>query len=333
MPDSRDEIQRLQRIIEAYEKLTSLSRSELLEAENIIQAQERVQELSREEIRELHRTIRDLSSSEADLQQRIKLALAEDPSNEQEILLELERLRRNSTADFYVDLFHVLVHYDFTPEEAVQHWEEILRHNEMMRDRLGRAVSFRVALLDYFISQNRILKNPKIIEISIFDEVLRSSYEDELTGLFNRRYLEKSLPREVKRALRHKNPLSVLILDIDDFKKYNDVYGHAAGDDVMRTVARILQLNFRTEDIPCRYGGEEFVVILPETTAEQALHVSSRFIERVRETRFDFGAVTVSGGIAQMPMHGDSGGLLMLQADRALYRAKAEGKNAVLIAN
>ncbi|MBX7056737.1 MAG: GGDEF domain-containing protein [Leptospirales bacterium] len=332
MAESESEIQRLKRIIEAYEKLTSLSRTELLEADSIIEAQERVQALTREEIRALHHTIHELGVSEANLQEKIKEALSEDSSNEQQILEELERLRGHSGSDFYVDLFRVLVHYDFSAEEAAQHWAAILEHNREMALRLGRPVSFRAALLDYFISQNRILKNPKIIEISLFDEVLRSSHEDELTGLFNRRYLEKALPREVKRAQRHQSPLSVLILDIDDFKKYNDVYGHAAGDEVMRSVARILHENFRSEDIACRYGGEEFVVILPETDCKQALAVAGRFVECVRDTRFEFGAVTVSGGIAQLPLHGDSGGLLMLQADRALYRAKSEGKNSVLVA-
>lgn len=332
MLEPEKEIERLRRIIEAYEKLTSFSRNELLEANQAIRAHETVNELSRHEIAALHERIRQLQDGEESLQERIKLALAEDGPNETAIVETLEHLRRNSNENFYVDLFHVLVHYDFTPEEAYNHWRNILDHAEMMSEALGRRVGFRVALLDYFVHQNRILKNPKIIEISLFDEVLRHSFEDELTGLYNRRYLERALHRESNRALRHHHTLSLLILDIDDFKKYNDVYGHAAGDEAMRIVADLMKKAFRQEDVACRYGGEEFVVILPETNAEQTLNVCRRFIDLLRTVRFQAGAITVSGGVAEMPRHADTAATLMLEADRALYRAKQGGKNSIQIA-
>ncbi|MCR9144612.1 MAG: GGDEF domain-containing protein [bacterium] len=330
--DPQAEIHRLQQIIDAYEKLTMYSRDELLEADRTIQAHERVQHLSREEIHQLHQTIDELKAAEATLSERIKQALAEDSGNEQLVLAELEELRRTSGENFYTDLFRVLVHYDFTSEEAQEHWQRILVHCESLGQKLGRAVSFRVAMLDYFVGLNRILKSPKMIEIALFDEVVRSSLQDELTGLFNRRYFDRSLTREVNRARRHEKAVALLIFDIDDFKQYNDRFGHAAGDQVLRQVGKLLRESLRGEDIPCRFGGEEFVAILPETTSGQARPLIERLLERVAGAKLEQGAITISGGVAHFPEHGSEPGEIFLQADRALYAAKARGKNRICLA-
>lgn len=326
------EIRRLQQIIDAYEKLTLYSRDELLEADRTIQAHERVQHLSREEIYQLHQTIDQLKAAEATLSDRIKQALAEDSGNEQLVLEELEELRKNSGENFYTDLFRVLVHYDFSSEEAQEHWQRILGHCEQLGQKMGRPVSFRVAMLDYFVGLNRILKSPKMIEISLFDEVVRSSLQDELTGLFNRRYFDRSLAREINRARRHDACVALLVFDIDDFKQYNDRFGHAAGDEVLRQVGLLLRETLRSEDIPCRFGGEEFVAILPETTAGQARPLIERVIRRVAEARLQHGSITISGGVAHFPEHGKEPGEVFLQADRALYAAKAHGKNRICLA-
>ncbi|MEQ9363642.1 MAG: GGDEF domain-containing protein [Leptospirales bacterium] len=326
------EIRRLQQIVDAYEKLTMYSRDELLAADRTIQAHERVQHLSRDEIYRLHQTIDQLKAVEATLSERIKHALAEDSGNEELVLVELEELRRTSGENFYTDLFRVLVHYDFTSEEAQQHWQRILSHNDKLSQKLGRPVSFRVAMLDYFVGLNRILKSPKMIEIALFDEVVRSSLMDELTGLFNRRYFDRSLAREINRARRHDKPVALLVFDIDDFKKYNDRFGHAAGDNVLQQVGLLLRESLRSEDIPCRFGGEEFVAILPETTSHQASPLIERLIKRVAEAKLDHGKITVSGGVAHFPEQGREPGELFLQADRALYAAKAHGKNRICLA-
>lgn len=326
------EIHRLQQIIDAYEKLTLYSRDELLTADRTIQAHERVQHLSREEIYQLHQTIDQLKAAEATVSERIKQALSEDSDNEQLVLAELEELRRTSGETFYTDLFRVLVHYDFTSEEAQEHWQRILAHCDHMGQKLGRPVSFRVAMLDYFVGLNRILKSPKMIEIALFDEVVRSSLQDELTGLFNRRYFDRSLAREINRARRHEKTVALLIFDIDDFKQYNDRFGHAAGDQVLQQVGLILRESLRSEDIPCRFGGEEFVAILPETTSELARPLIERVVKRVAEAQLEHGRITISGGVADFPAHGDAPGEIFLQADRALYAAKARGKNCICLA-
>lgn len=187
-------------------------------------------------------------------------------------------------------------------------------------------------MLDYFIDRNRILRSPKVIEISLFDEVMRSSLTDELTGLYNRRYFDRSLAREVNRAKRHQHEFALVLFDVDDFKQYNDRHGHAAGDEILSYVGKILSESMRDEDTACRYGGEEFIAILPMTGAEKASLVAGRIVERMAEHMFSHGNVTISAGIAAYPTDAVDPGELFLRADRALYAAKAAGKNQVVTA-
>jgi|GEM_PF-3208421 len=160
---------------------------------------------------------------------------------------------------------------------------------------------------------------------------------DPLTGLFNRRYMEESLEREVQRALRHHHPLGLAMFDLDHFKRLNDTYGHAAGDEVLREMGGILKRRCRAEDVACRYGGEEFLLIMPESTIE----VIRRRVEQVREdvkslTKVQMGilidGITVSVGISLFPTHGKNGETLLRFADAALYRAKREGRDRIITA-
>ncbi|MGH8719547.1 MAG: diguanylate cyclase [Burkholderiales bacterium] len=169
-------------------------------------------------------------------------------------------------------------------------------------------------------------------------ETLRhESNHDPLTGLYNRRYLESALRYELSRAKRKKaGALTVLMLDIDHFKQYNDKLGHAAGDAALQAVARRLKSKLRDYDVPCRYGGEEFVVILPDTVAEDAVTWAEKFRELV--AHFDLkhegrllDRITVSIGVANYPEHGDEAKALLKAADQALYAAKANGRNQVIV--
>ena len=327
-----NEIRYLRKVISAYENLTAYNHQELMQADAMMNAQEKVQDYSRNEIARLRHRIKDLELREAGLQQRIKSALEEESISETMIMERLDMLRGESDNSFYVDLFRVLMHCDFDEDEAIHHWQGVLSNKDNMSKKLGRDVSFRVALMDYFISRNKFLKNPMMIEISVFDEVLQSSLQDELTRLYNRRYFDLTLSREINRGRRHQHPVTLLILDIDDFKKYNDSHGHSAGDEIMREVGNLMRSTFRSEDVPCRFGGEEFVVILPETASEQAFQVAQRFFDALEHVQLETGSVTMSGGIAHFPNHADNPGNLLIQADRALYKAKENGKNQIVIA-
>ena len=167
-------------------------------------------------------------------------------------------------------------------------------------------------------------------------EALRNqSIRDPLTGLFNRRYLEETLDREVRRATRSEQPLGLLMLDLDHFKKFNDTHGHEAGDSVLRETATFLAASVRAEDIVCRFGGEEFLIILP-TADRAAAHgraekicANLRLLEVVHQGQH-VGTVTVSVGVAALPEHGVTPQRLLEAADAALYRAKREGRDRVM---
>lgn len=163
------------------------------------------------------------------------------------------------------------------------------------------------------------------------------SIRDPLTGLFNRRYLEETMQRELSRSKRKKEPLSILVLDIDHFKKYNDTMGHDAGDALLVHFTALLQQNTRKEDIVCRYGGEEFVVVLPSTAQETAWHLAEKFRLLVKEMQVTFNktkidGITVSIGVATFPEHGGTSADLISKADTALYFAKNNGRDQVAIA-
>ena len=169
-------------------------------------------------------------------------------------------------------------------------------------------------------------------------ETLRNqSIRDPLTGLFNRRYMEETLERELRRAERNQRPLSVVMLDLDRFKGFNDTFGHDAGDVVLAEFGRLARASVRGADVVCRYGGEEFVLILPDATAEDSL----RRVEQLRlstaqlyvkHREQSIGAPSFSGGIAAFPVNGDKVEDLLRAADTALYRAKAMGRSRILIA-
>lgn len=163
------------------------------------------------------------------------------------------------------------------------------------------------------------------------------SIRDSLTNLFNRRFMEIALDRELRRAVRHQKPLAVLMLDIDHFKQLNDTYGHEAGDVVLREVAGIMRQAVRSEDTVCRYGGEEFVAILPELGTDDALSRAESIRHMVSELRLyhrgeALREVTISIGVAVYPHNSDSADQLLSLADRALYEAKHLGRNRVILA-
>jgi diguanylate cyclase (GGDEF)-like protein len=161
---------------------------------------------------------------------------------------------------------------------------------------------------------------------------------DALTGLYNRGYLEESLDREESRARRSNQSLGVMMIDIDHFKRCNDMFGHAAGDTVLRAVAQHMLSLARGEDILCRYGGEEFALVMAHASPGTMLERAEKICLGVQNLEIEcdgrrVGPVTLSVGIAMFPDHGKSGQAVLQAADAALYRAKAAGRNCVVMAN
>ena len=250
---------------------------------------------------------------------------------------EVDRIAQKAGPAAYPSLIFLLSHLEFGADEAERHWRKILKHHAELNKELGRAIDLRVALLDYFVSRNRKLKNPKILELKIYRRAQQEALSDELTGLANFRHFEKALDRELKRANRYGEPLSLLILDVDDFKHYNDRNGHLAGNQVLQTLSKLLLKDVREIDVVARYGGEEFAVILPSTSKQGALLTSERIRRSIEKHTFlhgkhqPQGAVTVSGGLATFPVDGKTPKDLTARADTALYRAKSDGKNNVKV--
>ena len=163
------------------------------------------------------------------------------------------------------------------------------------------------------------------------------SIRDPLTGLFNRRYMEETLDLEISRAGRKEHAIGVVMLDIDHFKTFNDRFGHAAGDELLQSLGQLLRSNLRAGDVACRYGGEEFVLILPEASEEAASRRAEELRARVHEMEVRhldtvLGPVSLSLGVGLYPDHGTTRDALLAAADGALYKAKAGGRDRVVIA-
>ncbi len=168
-----------------------------------------------------------------------------------------------------------------------------------------------------------------------FDRIRHMAYVDGLTGIFNRRYFEMRITEEMERARRYENALALIMVDIDHFKRLNDEFGHLLGDEVLRQVSTLFDQNLRKSDIVSRYGGEEFVVLMPQTTVEHAASAAEKLRKTVEAHSFPGVArpVTISMGVASFPVDGDSRDALVAAADRALYIAKQAGRNRVIVAS
>ena len=176
-----------------------------------------------------------------------------------------------------------------------------------------------------------------LANLKLRETLHQQSIRDPLTGLFNRRYLEESLNREIHRALRTERSLAVVMIDVDRFKQFNDTFGHDAGDAVLRELGTYLQTNVRTSDIACRYGGEELTLIFPDADLEDAARRAEALRQGIKELKIThrgqaLDQITISMGVAACPDCGSDGEDLIKAADAALYRAKKEGRDRTVVA-
>jgi diguanylate cyclase (GGDEF)-like protein len=249
---------------------------------------------------------------------------------------------------YYSARLKQLARLDVEEADAEHLWRAMTRHRRELVRLLGRDVGQQVALLDYVINIRPRLEQPQIIEKTALEAIEQLAVEDALTGLFNRRHFESELTRESERCRRYGGWLSLLVLDLDHFKAINDERGHRAGDRVLQAVGSVVLHHVRTPDIPCRCGGDEFAVILPDTPESDALAVAER-IRSAIESSLGNGSgfatgpspdgdatrglmVTASAGVASLNAGASSPERLFMDADGALYRAKREGGNRVVVA-
>jgi diguanylate cyclase (GGDEF)-like protein/PAS domain S-box-containing protein len=212
-----------------------------------------------------------------------------------------------------------------------------LLHVQVRRRAAGKARSARLANRERLVETLGKQLALALGNIRLRATLREQSARDSLTGLFNRRYMEESLDREVRRAAREGYGLGVLLADLDNFKQLNDAFGHAAGDAVLRRIGRFLAGAVRSEDIACRFGGEEFVLILPKASLKDAYHRAEALREGIKaqprgEPSEIYPGATMSIGVAAYPEHGTSAAELILAADSAMYLAKAQGRDRVVVA-
>jgi diguanylate cyclase (GGDEF)-like protein len=174
----------------------------------------------------------------------------------------------------------------------------------------------------------------EVKKVNLYEKVQELAITDGLTGIYVRRHFLERLNEEMPRARRHKLKLSMLMIDLDHFKQCNDTYGHLVGDIVLKEIAKIMKEHIRQVDLLGRYGGEEFVIALPDTDKNSAAHVSDRIRQSVEKHKFraydETITMTISIGVATYPEDGDDVAVLIDRADQALYKAKAEGRNRVV---
>lgn len=227
--------------------------------------------------------------------------------------------------------------------------EEHIRYEDLpLRTKDGRLIDVEFISNVYQVGKENVIQC-NIRDISARkqaqDALLRSqallleqSVRDHLTGLFNRRYMEATLERELLRAERKQLSLGVIMLDVDDLKRINDTWGHAAGDASLRLLGGLLLHHVRGEDIACRYGGDEFILILPDASALVTLERAEQIVKLARWSYLqldgqNLAAVTLSVGVALFPQHGQTSEEILKAADAALYEAKHAGRNRVAAAN
>jgi GGDEF domain-containing protein len=178
---------------------------------------------------------------------------------------ELSKLALTHGDVVHAELIFLLTRLRLDPADARRHWPAVLLRQKDMEERLGHGVDLRAAMLSYFVDVERHLARPKVVEMDWAEKTMASALLDEVTGLPNQRFFREQLARDVERSLRDNSPLSLIVLDADDFRQVNDRLGHDVGTATLCEIARRLREHARDSDLVVRYGGDEFVVLCPST--------------------------------------------------------------------
>ena len=262
-------------------------------------------------------------------QQLCELVYAGDLEGER-FLEGLKALVEEYQDEVYTELLYLLCHLRFEPDQARDHWQGIAKHRERMAAAMQSTVDLRAALVSYFLDAHTLLESPTVIELRMLESARNFAFRDSLTGLYNYRFYREFLPREIWRADQYSTPLSLIVADVDDFKIFNDQFGHDEGNVALSRIAVLLEKSLRKVDVAVRYGGEEFVLILPATAKTGAEVVAERARQAVAGEEMHRGEkLSLSFGVATYPADAANDRDLLRHADRAMYLAKAKGKNYV----
>ncbi len=240
-----------------------------------------------------------------------------------------DKLLNQSDNDLYVKLLFYITHQIFSEEDSRLLWNEILEHKNKISKILNRNIEISVASLDYLTNIKNEIKNPKLIGEAFLGKIAEITSIDPLTKLYNRQYLFLKMKEELNRYKRYGISFSILMIDIDDFKKINDSFGHQKGDEVLSKFGNILNKFKRDLDICARYGGEEFIIILPHTDIKESYNIAERLRLIIAESFSRNPVLTTSIGVSSCPESSKTLKSLIRKADVALYKSKNLGKNRV----
>ncbi|MEA2116144.1 MAG: GGDEF domain-containing protein [Thermodesulfobacteriota bacterium] len=239
-------------------------------------------------------------------------------------------LKQRRGEKIFSDMLFVLTHRHFHIEEAKKLWPRILEHKEELNTTLSRNPGIAVATLDFLTN---IIYEPNIALIyeDKMSHVIEIALKDGMTGLYDHSSFQARLRDEIARFHRHGTIVSLIMADVDFFKKYNDTYGHEMGDHVLKSIAAIMIHEIRNIDIGARYGGEEFAIIVSHSHADNAYLLAERIRKHIKKEFVDTGNVTASFGIVDCTQTDATPSSLIKAADEALYDAKSQGRNRTVI--
>jgi diguanylate cyclase (GGDEF)-like protein len=248
-----------------------------------------------------------------------------------DLLVEtLEGVEESVRGSFLRQFLRTIAQIDLTDTQANDYWERILMRRRELSDTLGKRVSLKTAMVDVLASAN-FLRVPILMEYEEFKKLQINAATDSLTGLYNRRLFDEYFDKELNRAKRYGQQLSVVILDLHSLKLVNDRYGHLRGDQVLQLAATTLRRTLRASDFAFRIGGDEFALLLPQTEPDQAMtlcrRVRAQYEADVRPMSLEVG-VTLDFGIAVHPSDGDQKSMLLSLADQRLYQLKNASRSA-----
>jgi len=256
-------------------------------------------------------------------------------TNDDDLIEDLTKCAQQHGSPMFQAIFHIFASLDLSPQIAEEYWYDVLLHRQSMATKLGRKIDLIPCLYDYLATSPHSLTNPRLIEEKAYSQVIMETTHDGLTAIYNRHYFDEALEQAVFSAKRYGNDVSLLFLDIDDFKDINDTYGHRYGDTILQQVAGIIESEKRESDIAARYGGEEFVLLMPHTESIHAFILAERVRVSIEKNVIGIEdkpvEVTISGGLAAFPQNSDTSSQLVHHADSALYLAKGAGKNIICL--
>ncbi|MFZ2620589.1 MAG: GGDEF domain-containing protein [Alphaproteobacteria bacterium] len=272
-----------------------------------------------------------LAEQRLDLRMVLALAGERDLTAREQVVVD--KLKGERGESLFSDMLYTLTHKTFPSRQAKTIWAELATHRQSLAEKLGRDMGLMVSAHDYLTNRAGILKNVSLIEEGKLTTLADAAVNDGLTGLTEKKTFLKRLSEELERQHRYGGKLSLLLLDIDHFKRLNDTFGHADGDVVLQQVAEIMRQQVRTTDVAARYGGEEFAILLTGVGLASATILAERLRQALQQhfanTPYK---TTASMGLAESnPASKLTADAFIRLSDKELYRAKENGRNRVSV--